>query len=180
VQDTVAADAFVEDGEVSCLLAGLEAAGEDVGPAVVGVEGAVGPIGDAVSEGDDGGAVAAGEDVDAFEEGPVDDGCGAVEGCCAGDVAGGGVAGLIGEVVDGDSLDTLRSMGSLRARAPAGMVMAGRPPKVSARSAVGVIALPPALRATWAAATLSDSVPNSLVRTTRTLLPPREMWTISR
>ncbi len=58
VQDAVAADAFVEDAEVGGLLVGLEAAGEDVGPAGVGVAGAVGAVGDAVAEGDDGGGFA--------------------------------------------------------------------------------------------------------------------------
>ncbi len=43
VEDAVAADAFVEDAEVVSLLVGLEAAGENVGPAGVGVAGAVGP-----------------------------------------------------------------------------------------------------------------------------------------
>ena len=56
VEDAVAADAFVEDAEVGGLLVGLEAAGEDVGPAGVGVAGAVGAVGDAVAEGDDGGS----------------------------------------------------------------------------------------------------------------------------
>ena len=57
VEDAVAADAFVEDAEVGGLLVGLQAAGEDVGPAGVVVGGAVGAVGDAVAEGDDGGGV---------------------------------------------------------------------------------------------------------------------------
>ncbi len=57
VEDAVAADALVEDAEVCGLLVGEEAVGEDVGPAGVGVAGAVGAVGDAVAEGDDGGAL---------------------------------------------------------------------------------------------------------------------------
>ena len=60
VEDAVAADAFVEDAELAGLFVGLEATGEDVGPAGVGVAGAEGAVGDAVAEGDDGGAVVAG------------------------------------------------------------------------------------------------------------------------
>jgi hypothetical protein len=57
VQDAVAADALVEDAEAGGLLVGEQAAGEFVGPARVGVEAAVGPVGDAVAERDDGGAL---------------------------------------------------------------------------------------------------------------------------
>ena len=60
VQDAVAADAFVEDAELCGLLVGLEAAGEDVGPAGVGVAGAERAVGDAVAEGYDGGALVVG------------------------------------------------------------------------------------------------------------------------
>jgi hypothetical protein len=102
VEDAVATDALVQDAEVRGLFVGLEAAGEDVGPAGVGVGGAVGAVGDAVAEGDDGGAVTVDFDVDAFEEGPGGDLFGRVEGLGADDVAGCGVAGLVGEVVHRD------------------------------------------------------------------------------
>lgn len=107
VEDAVAADAFVEDGEVCGLLVGLEAAGEDVGPAGVGAGGAMGAVGDAIAKGDNGGAVAAGFDIDAFEKGPGGDLFGRVEGLGADDVAGRGVAGLVGEVVHRDLGDGL-------------------------------------------------------------------------
>ena len=108
VQDAVAADAFVQDGDVGGLLVGLQAFGEDIGPAGVGAEGAVGAVGDAVSEGYDGCAVSAGEDVDAFEEGPVDDLFRVFEFYGTDDVAGSGVTGLVGEGVERDVLDGLR------------------------------------------------------------------------
>jgi hypothetical protein len=73
VKDAIAADAFVEDGEIGGLLIGLEATGEDVGPARVGVAGAECSIGDAVAEGDDGGAFGGDFDVEAFEEWPAVD-----------------------------------------------------------------------------------------------------------
>ena len=79
VEDAVASDAFIEDGEVGGLLVGLEAACEDVGPAGVGVAGAVGSVGDAVAEGDDGGCFFVSGDVDAFEEVPGVEGRGVVE-----------------------------------------------------------------------------------------------------
>ena len=107
VQDAVAADALVEDGEVGGVLVGLEAAGEDVGPAGVGVAGAVGAVGDAVSEGDDGGAVVGGFDVEAFEDGPGVDLFGVVELGGADDVAGSGVAGLVREAMDGELAEGL-------------------------------------------------------------------------
>jgi len=107
VEDAVAADAFVEDAEVGGFLVGLEAAGEDVGPAGVGVAGAVGAVGDAVAEGDDGGGFIGGFDVDAFEEGPGVEFFGRVEGFGSDDVAGDDVAGLVGEAVLGDLLDGL-------------------------------------------------------------------------
>ncbi len=56
VQNAVAADALVEDAEVCGLLVSLQAAGEHVGPARVGVAGAVRAVGDAVAEGYDGGS----------------------------------------------------------------------------------------------------------------------------
>ena len=70
VQYAVAADAFVDDGEVGGLLVGLQAAGEHVRPAGVGVRVLSGAVGDAVAEGDDGAAVGAALDVDAFENRP--------------------------------------------------------------------------------------------------------------
>jgi hypothetical protein len=70
VEDTISADSFVEDAEVCGFLVGLEATGEDVGPADVGVSGAVGAVRDAIAEGDDGSSFVAGFNVDAFEELP--------------------------------------------------------------------------------------------------------------
>ncbi len=107
VQDAVTTDALVEDAEVGGLLVGLEASGEDVGPAGVGVASAVGTVGDAVSEGDDGGAVVGGFDVEAFEDGPGVDLFGAVEFGGTDDVSGGGVAGLVREAVDGELAEWL-------------------------------------------------------------------------
>ena len=60
VQNAVAADALVQHAEVRGLLVGLEARGEDVGPAAVGVAGGVRAIGDGVAEGDDGGGFGVG------------------------------------------------------------------------------------------------------------------------
>ena len=74
VENAVSAYALVEHAEMCGLLVGLEAAGEDVGPAGVGVAGAEGAVGDAVAEGDDGGGFAVGGDVDAFEEVPAEEG----------------------------------------------------------------------------------------------------------
>ena len=101
VEDTVAADALVEDAEIFCLLVGLEAGGEDVGPAGVGVAGAVGAVGDAIAEGDDGGGFVVGRDVDSLEEVPGEEGVRGVERGGADDVAGGEVVGLVGEGVEG-------------------------------------------------------------------------------
>ena len=79
MEDAVAADALVEDAEVRGLLVGEEAVSEDVGPAGVGVAGAMGSVGDAVAEGDDRGTFFFGGDVDAFEEVPCEKCLGAVE-----------------------------------------------------------------------------------------------------
>ena len=108
VQDAVAADALVEDAEVGGALVGQQAAGEFVGPAGVGVERGEGAVGDAVAEGDDGGAVRGDLDVDALDEGPGADLGGAIEGLGADDVAGRGVAGLVGGAVLREMGDGLR------------------------------------------------------------------------
>jgi len=58
--------------------------------------------------------------------------------------------------------------------------MDGFPLKVSGTALVGVMAEASVLRAIWAAPTVRGSRPNSLVKMTRTVGPPMEMWTISR
>ena len=80
VEDAVAADALVENAKAGGLFVGLEAAGENVGPAGVGVLGGEGAVGDGVAEGDDGGVGGGDFDVDAFEEWPRGDGGGGLEG----------------------------------------------------------------------------------------------------
>ncbi len=107
VEDAVAADALVEDAESGGLVVGLQAAGEDVGPAGVGVAGAESAVGDAVAEGDDGGRAGWCENIDAFEEGPVGDLAGVAERGCADGIAGSLIAGLVGEAVQADVLDGL-------------------------------------------------------------------------
>jgi hypothetical protein len=107
VEDAVAADALIQDAEVCGLLVGLEAAGEDVGPAGVGVACAVGAVGDAVAEGDDGGGFVVAGDVDSFEEVPGEEGLRGVERGGADDVAGDEVVGLVGEGVEGELADGL-------------------------------------------------------------------------
>ena len=89
------------------LLVGLEAAREDVGPAGVGVAGAVGSVGDAVAEGDDGGCFFVGGDVDALEEVPGEEGLWAVERGGGDGVARGEVVGLVGEGMEGELVDGL-------------------------------------------------------------------------
>ena len=74
----------------------------------------------------------------------------------------------------------LTAAGSLTTSAPGGMVTEVRPPKVRPAEETRLMVLPPWLMATWAAAMVSGSVPNSLVKTTRRMGPPRETWTISR
>ena len=69
----VAADAEVEDSDVARGGGRLEARGEDVGPAIVAVGCGGVSVSDGVAEGDDGGRVGWGEDVDAGELIPVFD-----------------------------------------------------------------------------------------------------------
>ena len=107
MEDAIAADALIEDAEVCGLFVGEETVGEDVGPAGVGVAGAVGAVGDAVAEGDDGGALFVAGDVDAFEEVPAEECLWAFECGGAGDVAGDEVVGLIAEGVEGELVDGL-------------------------------------------------------------------------
>ena len=66
VQDAITADADVKDAEVGGLLVGGEAAGKEVGPTLVLVDGGVGSVGDGVPEGDDGGGLGFGFDVNGF------------------------------------------------------------------------------------------------------------------
>ena len=108
VQDAIAADALVEDAEAGGALVGQQAACELVWPATVGIERNEGAVCDAVAEGDDGGAVRGDLDVDALDEGPGTDLSGAIEGFGADDVAGRGVAGLIGGAVLREMGDGLR------------------------------------------------------------------------
>ena len=60
VEDAIAADAFVDDGEVAGGGVGVEADGEEVGPGWCWCRGAVPAVGDAVAEGYDGGGVGVG------------------------------------------------------------------------------------------------------------------------
>ncbi len=60
------------------------------------------------------------------------------------------------------------------------MIAEGRPPKVRALDEEGMMLPSPALSAIPAAPMVRGSRPNSLLRTTRAVEPPREMWTISR
>jgi hypothetical protein len=135
-------------------------------------------VGDAVSEGDDGGTGAFGLDVDAFEELPGVKVFGVGEVCGDDGVAGDAVVGLVGGAVIADLGATLSGAASLTMRAPGGMTTEARPPKV--RGVGEVMALPSPRRAMEAASMVRGSTPNSLVRTTRTAGPPMEMWTISR
>ena len=107
MEDAVAANSFVEDAEVRGLLVGLKAAGENVGPAGVGVAGAVSAVGDAVAEGDDGCGLVVGGDVDSLEEVPAEEGGGGVERDGADNVAGHEVVGLSGEAMEGELVDWL-------------------------------------------------------------------------
>jgi hypothetical protein len=107
VEDAVAADTLVQNAEIRGLLVGQEAPSENVRPAGVGVAGAVGPVGDAVAEGDDGSAFVVGGDVDSLEEVPGEEGGGSVERGGADDVAGNEVVGLIGEGMEGQLIDQL-------------------------------------------------------------------------
>ena len=70
-EEVVAADALVEDPDIVRGRRGLEALGEDVGPAVVAVGGGGVAVGDGVAEGNDGSCAGGGEDVDAGELIPV-------------------------------------------------------------------------------------------------------------
>ena len=107
VEEAVAADAFIEDGEVGGLLVGLKAVREDIGPAGVCIARAEGSVSDAVAKGDDGGAFGGDFNVEAFEKGPAVDFFGGFEGFGGDDVAFDGVAGLIGEAVLRDLVDGL-------------------------------------------------------------------------
>ena len=102
MEDAAAADAGVEDGDAAGLFVSVEAAGEDVGPAGVGVLRAVGSVGDAVPEGDDGGGVRWGADVHGFDEVPGVAGLGGGEVGGSDLVAGDDVVGLVREVVEGE------------------------------------------------------------------------------
>ena len=66
------------------------------------------------------------------------------------------------------------AMGSLIARAPAGMVTDSTPPKVTAWSVPVWVVAPPVLRAVCTLATVSGVGPNSLEMRRRIALPPRE------
>src|SRR5664280_3703289 len=102
MQDAVAADALVEYAEAGGSWIGEQAARELVGPSGVGVERGVGAVGDAVAEGYDGGARGGNFDIDTLDEGPGADLDGAIEHLGADDVAGRGVAGLVGGAVLGE------------------------------------------------------------------------------
>ena len=73
VENAVAADSFVKDGEIGSFFVGLEATGENIGPTSVGIASAECPVGDAVAEGDNGGAFGGDSDVEALKERPAVD-----------------------------------------------------------------------------------------------------------
>jgi hypothetical protein len=70
--------------------------------------------------------------------------------------------------------------GSLTIGAPAGIVTDGWPANISAAPEPGAIAESVVRGAMRAAAILNGFVPNSFVKTTLNLEPPRLVWTISR
>ena len=70
--------------------------------------------------------------------------------------------------------------GSLTTSAPGGMMTEVRPPNVRPAAETRLMELPPWLMATCAAPMVSGSVPNSLVKMTRSSGPPMETCTISR
>jgi hypothetical protein len=110
------------------------------------LRGAVRAVGDAVAEGYDGGAVGGGLTSTPLRKGQEKISLGAVEGLGADDVAGRGVAGLVGEpwmerlgmgcagrkrlMARSEKGGTLRATGSLTTSAPGGMMTEVRPPKV--------------------------------------------------
>jgi hypothetical protein len=76
VKDTIADDALVDHAEPPGCAAGLQARGQDAGPAQVGVGRRVGAVGDRIAERDDRGAAACGH-VDPGHELPRRGLCGA-------------------------------------------------------------------------------------------------------
>ncbi len=88
VQDAIAANSLIDDAQVRGLLVGLQAVCKYVRPAGVGVARTGCTVGNAVAEGYDSGAVCAGFDVDAFEDGPGGDGLRSIELFGSRDVAG--------------------------------------------------------------------------------------------
>jgi hypothetical protein len=56
-EDAIAADAFVQDGKIGCGWVVVQAEGEVVRPAMVLVFGGIGPVGDGVAVGNDGGGL---------------------------------------------------------------------------------------------------------------------------
>ena len=107
VEEAIAADAFVEDGKVRGFWILLEALGENIGPAAVGVAGGERAVGDGVAEANDGGGVSGvGGDVDGLDEAPGINGARVGEGFGGGGVAFGDECGgarilMAGCVVDG-------------------------------------------------------------------------------
>ena len=115
VEDAIAADAFVDDGEVAGGGVVVEADGEEVGPGVVGAGGAVPAVGDAVAKGYYGSGLVAGGgggfDFYTFEELPDAGGGGVGEGGGGDLVVVGDVVGFEGEVVGGEGGDVLTGEG---------------------------------------------------------------------
>src|ERR1017187_818276 len=74
----------------------------------------------------------------------------------------------------------LRSTGLLNTSAPGGIVMPGRPLKVSARSDPGTILEPAPRIARRAAPMVTALVPKAFESLTRNRSPPMVIWTISR
>ena len=72
------------------------------------------------------------------------------------------------------------SIGSLRAGAFGGMVIALWPPKVTVRSVRGTMAPPALVMARCTESSVTGTAPYSLVRRRRKVRPPALMWTIWR
>ena len=107
-EDAIAADAFVQDGEIPGGRVVVQAGGKNVGPAVVQIVGGASSIGNGISEGHNRCCLRRdGLDIDAFEEKPGRDGGGSSEVRSADFVPGLDVVGLLSAGVDGDVADLL-------------------------------------------------------------------------
>ena len=74
MQNAIAADARVYDGDGLTSVARQQTGGQNIGPAMVGVDGGMSAIGDRIAEGDDGRRGRRGEHVHAGQKHPGGDG----------------------------------------------------------------------------------------------------------